>query len=467
MRHPDLLRSLSDSQRKAVLEAAQTLQEAGFHCHLVGGCVRDLLLGRPVKDLDLTSEATPQQSRKLFRKTIPTGIEHGTITVRLYGHSLELTTYRTEGTYSDGRRPDEVKFGKSLNVDLSRRDFTVNALAYNPLKEDLVDEHGGLEDLKSRLIRTIGRPEDRFFEDGLRPIRACRFLSTLDFTLEPATERALSDPEVQRRTGLVAMERFTDELRKGMRAADPVPMLWTLYESGLLQVFLNRVGQVEKPQIPGHGIIPLPFQDELLAAPDNRKQLETTIQSIPDGWDWLVDIRMFLWFRFLFPELSLEKETAILRGWKFPNHTLQCFEACHLLFESSPALMGLASETDAADATVQGNYESRKLLFRLEKILSGRLEAFLLSWEGFAKLQLIPAGLPEPVIQMLIQDFRHTPFRIKDLAIGGKELMDRGIQGKALGDALQLCLQRVWANPEMNELEALLQFVEKEYQSPS
>ena len=105
------------------------MKNAGFECYLVGGCVRDLLLGRSVKDLDLTSNAHPEQSRKLFKKTIPTGIEHGTITVRLFGQSLELTTYRTEGTYSDGRRPDQVAFGQSLSEDLCRRDFTVNALA--------------------------------------------------------------------------------------------------------------------------------------------------------------------------------------------------------------------------------------------------------------------------------------------------------------------------------------------------
>ncbi|MCB1170814.1 MAG: hypothetical protein KDK25_10785, partial [Leptospiraceae bacterium] len=331
-----------------------------------------------------------------------------------------------------------------------------------PLSEELVDEHEGLEDLKAGLIRTIGRPEDRFFEDGLRPIRACRFLSTLDFFFFVATEKALSNPDVQKRTALVAIERFTDELRKGMKAANPGPMLRKLQESGLLQVFLGRLDHPEKTEIPGHGVLPLPFETELLAAPAGLSDIGTALRQIQDGWDWLVDIRMYLWFRFLFPDLNLQQKNAILRGWKFPNHTLQCLEACYLLFESNPALMSLDSEAKQAVAIVQGNYESRKLLFRLDKILSGRLQPFLQIWETLLELLPEPDGLSKNLIQILGHDFRHGSFRTRDLAIGGKDLMAMGIQGKAVGDALQECLEQVWAHPERNERNTLLEFLKKQ-----
>ena len=259
---PDFFASLPEPTRRNIEFAYNRLTGAGFECYLVGGAVRDLLMGRPAGDIDLTTNARPEQVQRLFRRTIPTGLQHGTITVLLPDtkpdkksnagksgttgatatpgnatESFEVTTYRAESEYSDARRPDQVNFAHSLEEDLGRRDFTVNAIAFEPGREELVDLFGGLADLERRMLRTIGPPVDRFFEDGLRPIRACRFAATLEFDIEATTEMALRNPEVQSRTARVAIERFTDEIWKGFRAPAVSRMIRRLEDSGLLYLF--------------------------------------------------------------------------------------------------------------------------------------------------------------------------------------------------------------------------------------
>ena len=204
---------------KTVLDA---LDQAGFEAWLVGGCVLDALLGRTVGDYDLTTSATPEEMRVVFRRfrVLETGRKHGTLTVLLGGISIEITTYRVESGYSDHRRPDRVFYTRDLAQDLRRRDFTVNALAWRP-DAGVTDLFGGLEDLRRRLIRCIGDPHERFFEDGLRLLRALRFAAVLEFQIEAETSRALRRDE-----GLlspIARERCWQELRKllvGPRAAE-------------------------------------------------------------------------------------------------------------------------------------------------------------------------------------------------------------------------------------------------------
>ena len=235
-----LLSELTDKTRQNIFEIYNTLTKAGFQCYLVGGSVRDLLMKRPIEDLDIATDALPEQIENLFRRTIPTGIKHGTITVLINGIPFEVTTFRSDGLYSDGRHPDTIEYINSLSDDLARRDFTVNALAYDPEKQILIDEHNGLKDLKNRNIRSIGRVQDRFFEDGLRPVRACRFCATLDFSLDEEVRNALENKSVHKRTSLVAIERFTDELLKGFRAKNVSKMIHLLEESGLLYLFIKK-----------------------------------------------------------------------------------------------------------------------------------------------------------------------------------------------------------------------------------
>lgn len=161
-----------------LLQIDSALKGAGFECFLVGGSVRDLVMGKIPKEYDLTTNAEPKQVKRLFRTVIDTGIEHGTVTVVLDKVHYEVTTYRIDKDYTDGRRPDHVEFGTTLSEDLKRRDFTMNALAFDLTTGLLVDEHSGQKDIQERTIRTIGNPIKRFSEDGLRPIRALRFAST-------------------------------------------------------------------------------------------------------------------------------------------------------------------------------------------------------------------------------------------------------------------------------------------------
>lgn len=175
-----------------VLEALDRLERAGHAAYLAGGCVRDLLRGVPPHDYDLTTDALPTETGEVFAnlRVLPTGIQHGTVTVLFGDFPLEITTFRTDGTYSDGRRPDSVCFTRRIEEDLRRRDFTVNAMAWSPMR-GLADPFGGQEDLQNRLLRCVGKPEERFSEDALRILRGARFASCLSFAVEEETERAM------------------------------------------------------------------------------------------------------------------------------------------------------------------------------------------------------------------------------------------------------------------------------------
>ena len=170
----------------------ETLHGAGYEAYVVGGCVRDSILGRTPGDWDITTSASPQQVKALFPRTIDTGIEHGTVTVMDGKEGFEVTTYRIDGAYEDCRHPKSVTFTSNLTEDLKRRDFTINAMAYAP-KTGLVDEFGGMEDLKNKVIRCVGDPRERFGEDALRMLRAVRFAAQLGFTLSDDVRDAIRD----------------------------------------------------------------------------------------------------------------------------------------------------------------------------------------------------------------------------------------------------------------------------------
>src|SRR5271154_6450625 len=195
-----------------VRDVGARLQAAGHEAYLVGGCVRDLVTGRAPQDWDVATQAVPAEVQRLFRKVIPTGIAHGTVTVLFPGGQVEVTTYRVEAGYADGRRPDRVEFRRDLVEDLARRDFTINAMAFDPRAGELRDPFDGLQDLDRRTVRCVGDAVARFGEDGLRPLRAVRFATVLDFELEERTEAAIPGAlEVFRK---VAPERVRDEFLK-------------------------------------------------------------------------------------------------------------------------------------------------------------------------------------------------------------------------------------------------------------
>ena len=184
-------------------------QKNGFSLYLVGGAVRDYVLGKPSHDYDFTTDALPMEVKSMFRRTIDTGIKHGTVTVLFKGGSYEITTFRTEGDYSDSRHPDNVCFVRSLEEDLKRRDFTINALASNVQDGEIIDMHDGLSDLKNGTIRAIGNPMERFKEDGLRMMRAARFSAKLGFSIEGNTLSAMKALKENIRN--ISRERIREE----------------------------------------------------------------------------------------------------------------------------------------------------------------------------------------------------------------------------------------------------------------
>ena len=217
-----------------VLGLCERLRSHGKRAWIVGGCVRDLLLDREVSDWDVATDARPDALLQIFPRAMPTGIAHGTITVVKDGRHYEVTTLRGEGTYSDGRHPDWVKFVDDITADLARRDFTVNAIALDPLDGRILDPFGGRADLDKGLLRAVGDPLQRFAEDGLRPLRAARFVASLDLTLDKATEDAISPTLDTYRK--VASERVRDEWMKTMKAPAPSRAFEVMRRTGLLQV---------------------------------------------------------------------------------------------------------------------------------------------------------------------------------------------------------------------------------------
>lgn len=201
---------------------------------VVGGCVRDLLRGKPPSDWDVCTDATPQELMKLFPRAIPTGLQHGTVTVVLDREHYEVTTLRGEGAYSDGRRPDAVHFVSDIDQDLARRDFTVNAIAIAADTGAIVDPFGGQRDLEAKVIRAVGKAEERFSEDGLRVLRAARFCATLGFSLDPATKAAI-EPTLGTYKK-VSPERVRDEWMKAMKAPKPSVAFDVMLETGILGV---------------------------------------------------------------------------------------------------------------------------------------------------------------------------------------------------------------------------------------
>lgn len=212
------------------------LEKAGYEAYAVGGCVRDAILGRKPDDWDVTTSALPQDVKRLFRRTVDTGIKHGTVTVLIKSTGYEVTTYRVDGNYTDGRRPDSVRFTSNLLEDLKRRDFTINAMAYNP-KTGLVDIFGGHDDLRNKIIRCVGDAKERFGEDALRMLRAVRFAAQLGFNIEDNTMAAIK--ELAPSIANISEERIREELEKLIISDNP-GMIRIAYELGITNIIMPK-----------------------------------------------------------------------------------------------------------------------------------------------------------------------------------------------------------------------------------
>ena len=222
-----------------VLEIVNTLHKKGYQSWIVGGSLRDLILGKEPNDYDIATDARPEEVMKIFNRVIPTGIKHGTVTILTDENSVEVTTFRKDGKYIDGRRPENISYARTIYEDISRRDFTINGIAYNPITDQVVDPYNGIEDIKNKIIRTIGNPTERFKEDGLRCYRACRFSSQLNFTIENNTFEGIK--ESLDIASKISAERIRDELIKILLSPKPSIGFECLRKSGLLKITIPEL----------------------------------------------------------------------------------------------------------------------------------------------------------------------------------------------------------------------------------
>ncbi|MBE7412035.1 MAG: hypothetical protein L6Q54_05360 [Leptospiraceae bacterium] len=394
---------------------SKKIESIGHECYVVGGGVRDLILGKTPKEFDLTTSARPEEVKSLFSKVIETGIKHGTVTVLLKGGSYEITTFRKDIDYVDGRRPEKIEFGVSLSEDLKRRDFTMNAIALNVLSNEFVDEHDGLADISNRIIRTIGDSVSRFSEDGLRPVRAIRFVSTLAFSIEDETYKAIR--ETRHVTKKVSVERFHDELNKILTSDDPFSGVYELFKNDIFSLFLNR--EVEIPE-----------------NIENIKKIN--FLDIEPFF-----LRLFFLFDFLktepLPELDLKK-------LKYSNENTKGAIFYFLLRENCPNLKNY------------NEIEIRKFLSFVRKHYPREKMQFLLNaFFSFLKIEYTT----EDVINFResIQGILKTnpPLVLSDLKVDGNSIIKKfpEIEKIKIGGILQNCLNRVLEEPNLNTVEGL------------
>lgn len=385
----------------------EKLNEHGFEAYVVGGCVRDSLLGKEPEDWDITTSARPGEVKSIFSRTIDTGIQHGTVTVMLNRQGYEVTTYRVDGEYEDGRHPKSVDFTTSLLEDLKRRDFTINAMAYNS-REGLVDAFGGIEDLENRVIRCVGSAVNRFTEDALRILRAVRFSAQLDFRIEDETYEAISiiAPNLEK----VSKERIATELTKLLLSSHPEKMK-RVSDTGASRYVSEpfcRAAALNKDELRPLGLLPA-VKYMRWAGLLRREQGETAAAI-------LRDLKMDC--------DTMDKVKILVSRWRIP------------ISAEKPAI--------------------RRVMNQIPPDL---LDSLLCFQEVFAAE--LGEGYRETLkaVKTLAEEIRRDgdPVNLKELAVDGRDLMAAGMKpGPALGKTLNALMEQVLEQPECNTREYLL-----------
>lgn len=390
-------------------ELLDTLHRAGYAAYVVGGCVRDSLLGLTPHDWDLCTSALPQQGMELFgeEKCIPTGLQHGTVTVKQGGGLYEITTFRTEGTYTDGRHPDEVHFVPDVREDLARRDFTINAMAYNA-KEGLIDPFGGQDDLQSGILRAVGVPHQRFTEDALRILRLYRFAARFGFAIDPPTAQAAQ--ELCAHLDCVSVERIEEELAKLLSASAPAAYL----DEKILGVVLPELSP------------------EALAA------AKPVVDACPAG-EQALPVRLAALL------LSLGED-----GTRRTLRRLRCSNAC---IEETAVLVREA----VPGVPVSLNIYARRLLGKYNLCTVQRLAALGTALQPERSADF--AALSELAERL---DADGVCCRISQLAVNGRDLMAAGVPaGPGIRKVLEALLDGVIREEYPNERQALLAAVQQ------
>lgn len=439
---------------KKVKEILERLMEHGYEAYAVGGCIRDTLLGRTPGDWDITTSARPEQVKALFRRTVDTGIQHGTVTVMMDKEGFEVTTYRIDGEYEDSRHPKEVIFTSNLLEDLKRRDFTINAMAYND-KEGLVDAFDGIGDLNRHVIRSVGAAEERFAEDALRMMRAVRFSAQLGFTIEQQTREAIQ--KLAPTIANVSAERIQVELTKLLVSAHPERMR-ELYETGLTDVILpefSAMMQCEQNN-PHHcyTVGEHTIQAMMQIRPDKVLRLTMLLHDVAKPLKRTTDENGVDHF-YGHPDKGSYMAEDVLRRLKYDNDTIKKVEALVRWHDDNPKI----SDIKIRRAMVKVGLAYYPDLFAVKRadILAQS------TYEREEKLAYVDAY--EAAYQKIIK--RKDCLSLKDLAVKGADLIACGMKpGKELGEMLQRLFELVLDHPESNTKEYLMKKVQ-EYLQPN
>ncbi len=408
---------------RSVTEVLERLRGAGHRSWIVGGAVRDLLLGasRERNDFDVATPATPEQVTALFPKVIPTGAEHGTVTVVHHGASVEVTTFRGEGAYVDGRRPGSVTFHSDLDADLARRDFTMNALAWDPLEPEFRDPFEGRADLRRRIVRAVGDPAARFGEDGLRPMRAVRFAAQLGFALDSATRDAI--PAALDVVRKVSVERISDELGALVVAPHADRGLALMRDTGLLAAVLPALAAAPAPLL-DHAIEVL---RRVPAEPELRFAALLHVLAPADAERLLVELRQ--------PRRVSDEVAALIAA-----------HACRV--SGRPA------------ALPSSRVEVRRWLSRVGLGRAGPLLSLAMAEaRALAPGEARRARREVKDLETAVVAVRRAapPLAPSDLALDGRAVMGflGAGPGPHVGEALRHLLDRVLEDPRLNEAAAL------------
>lgn len=386
------------------------IRERGFEAFAVGGCVRDTLLGRTPGDWDITTSAKPEEVKAIFGKTVDTGLQHGTVTIIKNRKGYEVTTYRIDGEYRDGRHPDSVEFTSSLLEDLKRRDFTINAMAYSH-ETGIVDAFDGMGDLEKKVIRCVGCPRDRFTEDALRILRAIRFAAQLGFSIEGETYGAIR--EIAPNLKNVSRERIQVELTKLLTSAHP-----------------EKIAMVEDTGISPYvtGDFPLVFQNERerMAGGSSGPELFSCLASLPPE-------KSMRWAGFL-RHMEPDMVRRILKGLKLDNETV----------DNGKAMAGSAQTPLGPEKP-----EIRRFLSRMTPY----------QFDGCLRLKELDGDPQAEEIRRLWEEIERDGdcVSLKELAVGGGDLLAAGMEGKEIGETLRRLLEMVMEDPSLNRRELLLE----------
>ena len=423
----------------AVSFALSKLESFGHEAYVVGGAVRDAMLGRALHDYDITTSASPEEIKAVFADfhTILTGEKHGTVTVVIEGMPLEITTYRVDGDYTDGRRPDSVEFTKNINEDLARRDFTVNAMAYSPAR-GLCDPFGGAEDLKIGVIRAVGDPVRRFTEDSLRILRGFRFAARLGFEIEEKTLAAAKSE--RKRLSAVSAERIGSEILGLLSAEKPSCSLFLMYSAHVLAEIMPSA---YFETLAGNAFKPLDFVPEDFPAGLylKKERAEAAALGFISARAHLAAVRLGMLLRDSDKSLAANVPKKLKMSTELSAITSACASGS-LPKRADPATV----RTYASGLT--GKITPKFAYFIL--LAAGARDERLLSGES--------ATIAAHNLFMCAE--KDEPMSVSDLAVSGRDLLDCGVPpGARVGEVLSELLASVLANPDFNTRENLLSLV--------